>query len=675
LKTFPTAQIRNVALVGHGGSGKTTLTEALCFTAGAIPRMGRVEDGNTVTDFDPEEQRRGISVSLALAPLEYDGHKINVLDVPGYADFVGDVVAALHAADIAVFVVSAVEGVEVQTEVAWKLAERRGIPRAVFVNKLDRERASFERTLDDLKAKFGAGIAPLQLPIGEETSLSGVVELLNDVAVTYDGNGKGSEGAVPAEMEAEEHSVHDALVEGIVVADDDLMERYLSDEKIDYDELAKTLAAGVAQGSVFPVLCGSAAKLVGVDRLLKFLVEEAPAPSVTDGADAALVFKTLVDPYVGRVNLFKVVQGAVKHDEILANARTKSDERMHQLFTLRGKEQETANEVAAGDIAAVAKLSDTTTGDVLAAKGTTLEIDTIEAPQPTLSIAIHPKSKGDEDKLATALHRLQDEDPVLRIERDGETHQTLLRGMGETHLSITLEKLHRKFGVEVETEDVRVPYRETITGTAEAEGKVKKQTGGHGQFAVAWLRVEPLERGAGLEFVDAIVGGVIPRGFIPAVEKGVHDTVQHGGALGFPVVDVKVTCYDGKHHSVDSSEMAFKTAASLGMKEALQKAGPMLLEPISELVIVVPEANQGDVMGDLNSKRGRIQGTAPIGDGEVEVSASVPTSEILRYAIDLRSMTGGRGRFTATFSHYDPVPSHLVEKIAAAAREANEKKS
>jgi elongation factor G len=637
--------------------------------------MGRVEDGNTVTDFDPEEQRRGISVSLALAPVEFEGHKVNVIDTPGYADFVGDVAAALHAADIAVFVVSAVEGVEVQTEIAWKLAEQRGLPRAVFVNKLDRERASFERTLDDLKAKFGAGIAPLQLPIGEETALSGVVELLNDVAVTYDGSGKGTEGEVPADMAAEEHSVHDALVEGIVVADDDLMERYLGDEKIEYDELAKTLAAGVAQGTVFPVLCGSAAKLVGIDRLLKFLVEEAPAPNVGDGPDAAIVFKTIVDPYVGRVNLFKVLQGTVKHDEVLANTRTKSDERLHQLFMLRGKEQENADEVPAGDIAAVAKLSDTATGDVLATKGTDVDAEAFETPEPVLAVAIHPKSKGDEDKLATALHRLQDEDTVLRIERDAETHQTLLRGMGETHVSIALEKLARKFGVEVETEDVRVPYRETITGAAEAEGKIKKQTGGHGQFAVAWLRVEPLERGAGLEFADAIVGGVIPRQYIPAVEKGVHETVEHGGALGFPVVDVKVTCYDGKHHPVDSSEMAFKTAASHGMKEALQKAGPMLLEPISELVIVVPEANQGDVMGDLNSKRGRIQGTAPIGNGEVEVTASVPTSEILRYAIDLRSMTGGRGRFTATFSHYDPVPSHLVDKIAAAAKEAAGTKS
>jgi elongation factor G len=672
VKTFPTAKIRNVALLGHGGSGKTTLTEAMCFTAGAIPRMGRVEDGNTVTDFDPEEQRRGISVSLAIAPVEFEGHKINVLDAPGYADFVGDVVAALQAADIAVFVVSAVEGVEVQTEIAWKLAEQRGLPRAVFVNKLDRERASYERTLDDLKAKFGAGIAPLQLPIGEETQLRGVIELLDDHAITYDGSPHGTEGEVPADMEAEEHSVHDALVEGIVVADDDLMERYLGDEKIEYAELAKTLAAGVAQGTVFPVLCGSATKLVGIDRLLHFLVEEAPAPTpaATEGAAAALVFKTIVDPYVGRVNLFKVLQGAVRHDDVLANTRTKGDERLHQLFTMRGKEQEPIGELAAGDIAAVAKLSDTGTGDVFATKGATIaDVEPLEMPEPPLAVAIHPKSKGDEDKLANALHRLQDEDPVLRIERNAETRQTLVRGMGETHVSIALEKLSRKFGVEVETEDVRVPYRETITGSAEAEGKIKKQTGGHGQFAVAWLRVEPLERGGGLEFADKIVGGVIPKGYIPAVEKGVHETVEHGGALGFPVVDVRVTCFDGKHHAVDSSEMAFKTAASLGMKEALNKAGPMLLEPISELVIVVPEAYQGDVMGDLNSKRGRIQGTAPIGNGEVEVSAFVPTSEVLRYAIDLRSMTGGRGRYTATFSHYDPVPAHLVDKIAAASKE------
>jgi elongation factor G len=671
VKTYPTAKIRNVALVGHGGAGKTTLTEALLFAAGAVPRMGKIEDGSTVSDFDPEEQRRGISVSLALAPFELDGHKVNIIDTPGYADFVGDVVAAFQAADLALFVVSAVEGVEVQTEIAWRLAEQRGIPRAIFMNKLDRERASFQRTLDDLKDKFGAGVAPLQLPIGEETALSGVVELLNDVAVTYSGDSpKGAEGAVPADMETEEHAVHDALVEGIVVADDDLMERYLGDEKIDISELAKALAAGIASATVFPVLCGSASKLIGVDRLAKFIVEEAPAPAADDGATAAVVFKTIVDPYVGHVNLFKVLQGTLKHDDVLMNGRTKADERMHQLFAMRGKEQDAVTDVAPGDIAAVAKLPNTGTGDVLTAKGTTFDVDVIPAPEPLLAVAIHAKSKGDEDKLANALHRLQEEDPVMRIERNAETHQTVLRGMGETHLSIATEKLARKFGVEVETDEVRVAYRETITGQAEAEGKIKKQSGGHGQFAVAWLRVEPKQRGEGNEFVDRIVGGVIPRNFIPAVEKGVADAEETGGAFGFPVVDVKVTCFDGKHHSVDSSEMAFKTAASLGLREALGKANPVLLEPVSELVVTVPEAYQGDIMGDLNSKRGRIQGSASIGGGEVEIVAHVPTSEVLRYAIDLRSMTGGRGRFSTSHSHYDPVPGHLSDKIVAAAKEA-----
>ncbi|HWS46278.1 MAG TPA: elongation factor G [Acidimicrobiia bacterium] len=670
MKTYPSANIRNVALVGHGGAGKTSLAEALLFAAGAIPRLGRVEDGTTVCDFDPEEQRRTISVSLALAPFELDGHKVNLIDAPGYADFVGDVVAALQAADLALFVVSAVEGVEVQTEIAWKLAEQRGIPRAIFVNKLDRERASFSRTLDDLKERFGAGVAPLQLPIGEETNLAGVVELLNDVAITYAGGSPdGTEGAVPDDMETEEHAVHDALIEGIVVADDDLMERYLGDEQIDTTELAKALAAGIASATVFPVLCGSGTKLIGVDRLAKFLIEEAPAPAVTQGPAGALVFKTIVDPYVGHVNLFKVVQGAVKHDDVLTNSRSRSDERMHQLFSMRGKEQDSVTEVPAGDIAAVAKLSNTGTGDVLAAKGTTLDLDVLPAPEPLLAVAIHAKSKGDEDKLANALHRLQEEDPVLRIERNPETRQTVLRGMGETHLSIALEKLSRKFGVEVETEDVRVAYRETITGSSEAEGKIKKQTGGHGQFAVAWLRVEPQDRGAGNEFVDAIVGGVIPRNFLPAVEKGVVEAEESGGTFGFPVVDVKVTCFDGKHHPVDSSEMAFKTAAAFGLRDALGKANPILLEPISELVVTVPEANQGDIMGDLNGKRGRIQGSASVGGGEVEISAHVPTSEILRYSIDLRSMTGGRGRYGVQHSHYDPVPAHLVDKIVAGAKE------
>ncbi|MDQ3945967.1 MAG: elongation factor G [Actinomycetota bacterium] len=674
MKTFPSAKIRNVALVGHGGAGKTTLTEALLFVAGVTQRMGRVEDGTAVSDFDPEEHKRGISVGLSVIPFEYEGHKINLLDCPGYADFVGDVVAALRVADMALFVVSAVDGVEVQAEIAWKLAEAAGIPRAFFVNKLDRDRASFQRTMDELKAKFGAGVAPLELPIGEEASLSGVVDLLTDTAYTYDGDARtGTPGEVPESLADQEHAVHDALIEGIVVGDDDLMERYLGDERIEYSELAGALAQGIASGAVFPVLCGSATRLVGVDRLAHFLVEEAPAPSVAaDGPPATFVFKTIADPYVGRVNVFKVHSGSVRPDAVLTNGRTMTDERLHQLFTLRGKEQEPAAEVPAGDIAAVAKLSDVSTGDVLAQRGADISVETFDPPKPVLPTAIRPKSKADEDKLANALHKLQEEDTVIRIERNPETHQTLLWGMGETHLSIALEKLARKYGVEVEQEEVKVAYRETVTSRAEAEGKYKKQTGGHGQFGVAFLRVEPLERGAGFEFSDAIVGGAIPRQFIPAVEKGIADTIVNGGALGFPVVDVKVTCYDGKYHPVDSSEMSFKMAGSLGFKEAAQKARPILLEPISELVIIVPEAYQGDVMGDLNSKRGRIQGTAAIGNGEQEITALVPTSEVLRYAIDLRSITGGRGRFSATHSHYDPAPPHLADKIVAEAAAAKE---
>ncbi len=428
------------------------------------------------------------------------------------------------------------------------------------------------------------------------------------------------------------------------------------------------LATGIADATVFPVLCGSATKLIGIDRLARFIVDEGPAPTVTDGPAAVFVFKTLVDPYVGRINLFKVLQGTLEHDMVLVNGRTVTDERLHQLVTVRGKQQEPADRVTPGDLGAVAKLNGTTTGDVLAVRGAPISIEPFAIPEPVLAVAILPKSKADDDKLATALHRLLDEDPSLRLERNPETHQTLLWGMGETHLGIALERLARKLGVEVETEPVKVAYRETITATAEADGKYKKQTGGHGQFGIASIRVEPLPRGAEFEWNDAIVGGAIPKNLIPAVEKGVRETMEHGGVFGFPVVDVRVTCFDGKFHSVDSSEMSFKMAGSIGFKEAMANAGPILLEPVSELVVRAPEASQGDILGDLNARRGRIQGAGTAGGGEVEIVAAVPTSEILRYAIDLRSMTHGRGRFEVTHSHYDPVPANLAERLIAASQ-------
>ena len=607
VKTFPTAKIRNVALVGHGGAGKTTLAEALLFASGTIPRMGRVEDGNTVCDFDPEEARRRISVSLALAPFEIDGHKVNLVDTPGYADFVGDVAAALRAVDLVVCVVSAVEGVEVQTEVAWHLAEERGIPRVVFVNKLDRERASFERTLDQLKERFGTGIAPLELPIGEEAELPrrrrSAHRHRDDLRRLVARRAR--PGPVPDEMAAEEHSVHDALIEGIVVADDDLTERYLADEEIETKELEHALATGIDEATVFPVLCGSATRLIGVDRLARFIVEEGPAPHVdqVDGDPAAFVFKTLVDPYVGRVNLFKVLQGTVKTDATLLNGRTVSDERMHQVTTMRGKEQEPASEVPAGDIAAVAKLE--RHHDRRRAR---------DPGRPDRGRAVRAAEPG-------AVHR----DPPEVEGRRGQARERAApaggRGPGPAPRAQPRDAPDAAVG---HGRDPPVDRDRAARPQVRRRGRDRRREGplprddqrhrrGRGEAEEADRRPRAVRdrvapgradrARAGFEFVDAIVGGVIPRNFIPAVEKGVHETIEHGGALGYPVVDVKVTCFDGKHHPVDSSEMAFKTAASLGFKEALAKAGPVLLEPISELVVTVPESHQGDIMGDLNSKR------------------------------------------------------------------------
>jgi len=672
--------IRNVALVGHNGSGKTTLAEALLFATGAITRQGRVDDGSTVSDFEPEEIKYHMSLSLALVPCTVGDVKLNIIDTPGFADFFGEVRAACSVVDLVVLVVSAVEGVEAQTEAAWALAVELGLPRLVFVNKLDRERASFGRTLVDLREHFGAGLATLDLPIGEESGLRGIADLLTDTAISYE-SGKPQSGPIPSDLVATEHEVREQLVEGIVVGDDELMERYLEGDVPSSCELEGTLATEVAQGLVVPVACGSAATGVGIDRLASLLAEIAPAPESRPPAEVragdsvqkvpcdpagqplARAFKTISDPYVGKISLLRILSGTIRSDTVLTNSRTHSDDRLHVLQLLRGKETMTTNEARAGDIVAVPKLADVVTGDTLTPRGIPVSVPPTPSEPVALSVAIRPKSQGDEDKLMSGLHRLQEEDAALVVERVDETHQTILRGTGETHLAMAVERLARKFGVEIVTDQVRIPYRETITTQVEAEGKYKKQTGGHGQFGVASIRIEPLGRGEGFQFVNQVVGGAIPRQYIPAVEKGIIEATGNGGLYGYPVVDVRVTCLDGKHHAVDSSEMSFKMAGSLAFKEAMTHAAPVLLEPVSLLEVAVPATTQGHVLGDLSARRGRVQGTDTLDAGFQRITALVPTAEIQRYAVDLRSLTAGRGRFHAAHAHYDVVPPNLVDKI------------
>jgi elongation factor G len=682
VEVVATDRIRNVALVGHGGSGKTTLAEALLVEAGVLGRAGRVEDGTTVCDTEPEEHRHRLSVSLALAPFEWKGHKVNLIDTPGYPDFEDAAVTALGVVDLAVFVVSAVDGVEAQTRRLWQVAESLGLPRMVFVNKLDRDRSSFDATLTELREVFGAGVAPLELPIGTEGAFHGVADLLTDTAYLYDG-GTHTAGPVPDEMADVEHEVHDNLVEGIVVADDEVLERYLTGETPAFEELERLLAVGVDDATVFPVVCGSATEVIGVDRLADFICEIGPSPLdrppieveagdtlvevVPDatGQPLAQVFRTMSDPFVGRVALFKVLSGTVAQDDHLVNGRTGADERLHGIFTFRGRDRDEVAAVPAGDIAAVAKLNDAAAGDTLAPKGTPVVVPAPSPSEPVASVAVAAASPADEDKLATALHRILVDDPALRLDRDDEIGQTVLSGLGEMHLAVTIERLARAFGVEVVTEDVRTAFRETITSTGRAEGRHKKQSGGHGQFGVAELVVEPLDRGEGFEFVDEIVGGAIPKGFVHAVEKGVVEAMAEGGVHGFPVVDVRVRCVDGKHHPVDSSEMSFKMAGRLALRAALTDAGPVVLEPVSRVEVTVPTEMQGDVMGDLNSRRARVLGTEPGDAGDTTILAEVPASELTHYGTDLRSRTGGRGRFHVTPSRYDVLPDHLAAAVIA----------
>jgi len=678
VKSYPTESIRNIVLVGHGGAGKTSVAEALLFCSGATTRMGKVADGNTVTDFEEEEIRKGVSISTALAPIEWKDHKINILDAPGYADFIGEMRAAMQVADLAVFVVSGVEGLEVQTQAAWNFAEELGLPRVIFINKLDRENSSFRRTLEQLREAFGIGVAPLALPLGREHDFRGVISVIDAGAFSYDDAGGVTEEPVPDDRKERLTEVRTSLLDSVAETNDELLERYLDGGELTREEIVGALHDGLAEATIFPVFVGAATKLIGLDRLVDAVVGAGPSPldrPPVEGEDgeareakpdaplSALVFKTTTDPYVGRVSLFRVYSGVLRGEGTLHNASQKIDERVGHVFTMRGKNQAPMDEVVAGDFGAVAKLSHTVTGDTLADKSAPITIRAVAPPEPLLPKAIEPKTKGDEDKLMTGLQRLIEEDPALGLERNDETHQTILWGMGDAHLGGIVERLKRKFSVEIEEVPFKVPYRSTLRTKAEALGRHVKQSGGHGQYGICNVRVEPLPRGEGFAFVDKIYGGSIPNQWIPSVEKGVRAAMEQGVGTGFLMIDVQVELYDGKYHSVDSSDMAFQLAGSQAMRDAVAKAGVTLLEPVWKVDVLVPESFTGDIMGDLQKRRGIPEGIDTLSGGRQIVHAKAPFAEVIHYATDLRSMTGGQGTFSWSFSHYQEVPHDLAQKI------------
>jgi elongation factor G len=682
-------KIRNVALLGHGNSGKTSLAEAALFNAGAISRLGKVDDGNTVSDFDPEEQRRKISVNTSIIPLDWDGNRINILDTPGYADFVGEVRGAVRVVEGAVVLLDAVAGVEVGTELVWQHANDFKLPRLALVNKMDRENADFQKAVTGLEESLGVRPALMQLPIGSQASFKGVVDLVSRTA--YIGS-KADKADVPADMAAQVEAARMQLVEAAAEGDDELIMKYLDGEELSEDEIHRGLRLGVASGKIVPILCGSSLANIGVQPLLRAIATLLPSPveaaevaaknPATDAIEvlppaeqgplAALVFKTTADPFVGRLTYLRIYSGTLESDSRAFNSRSESEERIGQLFVIRGKEQIAVDKLRAGEIGGVAKLSNTMTSDTLCDRGRPLVLDPVTYPKPIFSAAISPKTKADLDKMSTALNRLVEEDPTLQVSRDAETGETILAGMGESHVDIAARKLQQKFGVEILVGTPKVPYRETITRTANAQGRHKKQTGGHGQFGDVWLRLEPLPRGTGFEFADEVFGGSVPRQYIPAVEKGIRETITKGILAGYPVVDVRVALYDGSYHAVDSSEMAFKLAANLGFKKAMEDAGPVLLEPIMNVTITIPEQYMGDVLGDLNTRRARVQGMEQ-SHGKSVVTANVPLAEILHYATSLRSITQGRGVYTMEFSHHEDVPSHVAQQIMQASKPSEDK--
>ncbi len=691
MKQYRTEDLRNVAVVSHAGSGKTTLCEAILYDAGAVDRLGKVTDGSSNFDYEPEEVKRQVTISTTLFPVEWKKKKINILDTPGDPNFASEVTAALQAADIALLAVDAVDSIKPLTEKVWKSIESRKLPRLLVVTKMDRERADFERVVSDVKEALGVKPLLLQIPIGKEDKFKGVVDLLSLKGVTFDGDGKKvNRGDVPGEVKDEADSHRERLIEDLAEVSDELMERYLEGEELGTDDLAEALRKGILNRVFLPVLISSGSLNVGIQPILDFISDSCPSPaemppvegSTRSGEErtrepspdvplCAYVFKTLADPYAGRLTLFRIYSGALSPDSTFFNSTRGIKERFGQLLAIQGKSQKAQESAQAGDIVAVAKLKETLTGDTLCDDKEPFVMAPPPIPQSIISFAIEPKSKGDEDKIMQSLARLAEEDPTVNVGRDQQTNEFLISGMGQVHIEVTVEKLKRKFGVDVNLKTPKVPYKETIKGKTQVEGKLKKQTGGRGQFAVAWLDLEPMPRGHGFEFVDKIVGGVIPRQYIPAVEKGVGEAMNSGAMAGYPVVDVKVTVYDGKYHDVDSSEQAFKIAASKGFKKGMLQATPVLLEPIMNLEVVVPDEYMGDIMGDINSRRGRISGMDSKGGNQV-IKAQVPMAEVLKYASDLTSMTSGRGLFSLEFSHYEEVPANIAEKIIQAAAKPEE---
>ncbi len=671
--------IRNVVLLSHSGAGKTSASEVMLFTAGAIKRLGKVEDGATTSDYDPDEVKRQISINLSMLPCIWQGAKLNLLDTPGYSDFVGEVRAAIRVAEGAVVMVCAASGVEVGTEQVWAYCEQAELPRMLFINKMDRENADFFKTVEQVQSRFGARCLPVQLPIGAQDKFEGIVDLLTTKAYT---GTEAKEAEFPSALKAQADSYREKLIEAVAEVDDKLIEKYLEGGELTMEELGGGLRQAVVSGRVVPILTGSALKNIGFKLFLDAIYNYLPSPKEgkvitisdstqktvepsADGPLAALVFKTSADPYVGKLTHFRVYNGAIKSNSQVWNVSRGGAERIGQLFVLRGKNQEPVPELGAGDMGAVAKLTLTGTGDTLGSQDKPLKIAPVEFPEPSFSLAVHPKTKADLDKLGAALSRIVEEDLTLRMRRELDTNETILSGIGESHLEVTADKMQRKFGVGVRLETPKVPYKETITTGAKAEYKHRKQTGGHGQYGHVLLELEPLPRGSGHEFAVKVVGGAIPRNYIPAVEKGVNEAFKEGVLAHYPVTDLRATVYDGSFHPVDSSDICFKIAGAGALKKGLAEGRPILLEPIMNIEVTVPENFTGDIIGDLNTKRARLQGMNP-GGGFNVIEAQVPQAEILRYAIDLKSITQGRGSYKASFSHYEEVPAHVAEKIIAA---------